>query len=127
MSSHDVSSFFKNELLLPDNNKCFDCGKSRPQWVSLNNGVYLCFQCVGRHYHYGIHISRLMSIYMDNFRLDELMIMSLGGNKRAREYFEQNPPTPNTDKYTSESGKAYRQLLQQKVYDKTGLSYKNGR
>jgi len=38
----------------------------------------------------GVHISFVRSLKMDKWKLKEIKQMELGGNKRAREYFEEN-------------------------------------
>ena len=58
----------------PENSLCLDCGKSlaqnrsvgfpNPEYVSVNNGVFLCFNCAcGIHtLHYGMEVSFIKPI-----------------------------------------------------------------
>ena len=35
-----------NQLMTDEHNRfCFDCGSENPEYVSLNQGVFLCFNC----------------------------------------------------------------------------------
>jgi len=48
-----------------DNNVCFDCNKSFPEWVSVNNAIFLCLDCAGVHRSLGLQISVVRSLTMD--------------------------------------------------------------
>ncbi|EKE38087.1 hypothetical protein ENUP19_0380G0052 [Entamoeba nuttalli] len=121
----DQTSFFSKEMEEPENQKCFDCGKNNPTWCSLNNGVYLCMNCAGIHRSYGVHISFVRSLTLDNFKPQQLVMMKLGGNKRAKEYFEIHPFDPPTYcvKYDCESADTYRRILKRKTCEETGEEY----
>ena len=43
------------------NDKCADCGKSEPDWASLNLGILVCIECSGIHRNLGVHISKVSS------------------------------------------------------------------
>ncbi|KAL4360282.1 hypothetical protein AHAS_Ahas08G0161800 [Arachis hypogaea] len=47
------------------NDKCADCGKSEPDWVSLNLGILVCIECSGVHRNLGVHISKVRSLTLD--------------------------------------------------------------
>ncbi|KAL7713951.1 Arf GTPase-activating protein [Entamoeba marina] len=118
-------SFFDKEMLEVENQKCFDCGKQNPTWCSLNNAIYLCMECAGKHRGYGVHISFVRSINLDSFKPNQLVMMKLGGNKRAKEYFDEHPLDPPTHcvKLDCESADAYRRLLKRKTCEETGDEY----
>ena len=48
------------------NNYCFECGEKGPQWISVNNGIYICLNCAGTHRGFGVQISFVRSLEMDN-------------------------------------------------------------
>lgn len=81
---------FAFEELLKDNENtfCFDCGKQPAQWASINNAVYLCIECSGNHRGYGVNISYIRSITLDNLNDNQIATMRCGGNKSLRELLE---------------------------------------
>jgi ADP-ribosylation factor GTPase-activating protein 1 len=54
-------------MKIADNNNCFDCNAIRPQWASVNNGIFLCLKCAGVHRGFGVNISFVRSLTMDNW------------------------------------------------------------
>ena len=62
--------------LLEGNGICFDCDGSPAQWVSINNGIFLCLGCSTEHRGYGYNISFIKSAtdnwYFKNIIIDKL-------------------------------------------------------
>lgn len=78
-----------DELLKdPDNQRCFDCNKHPTQWASCNNAVYLCIECSGVHRSYGVNISYVRSLMLDNWSDSQIEIMKCGGNKNLQELLD---------------------------------------
>ena len=121
----EQSRFFTEQKKIPENNQCFDCGEKNPTWCSVNNGIYLCMKCAGIHRGYGVHISFVRSLTLDDLKPHELQLMKIGGNVRANEYFKTHPFDPPTYcvKFDCESADQYRRILKREMCEALGREY----
>ncbi|XP_023239388.1 stromal membrane-associated protein 2-like [Centruroides sculpturatus] len=77
------------ELLKIDGNDvCSDCKRKDPEWASYNIGIFLCTQCAGIHRNLGSHVSKVKSLRLDNWDLDQVKFMEEMGNKKAAQKYE---------------------------------------
>ncbi|XP_042489499.1 ADP-ribosylation factor GTPase-activating protein AGD12-like isoform X2 [Macadamia integrifolia] len=66
-----------------------DCGAQDPKWASANIGVFICLKCCGVHRSLGTHISKVLSVTLDEWTDDEINSMiEVGGNSSANEIYE---------------------------------------
>ncbi|XP_022146534.1 ADP-ribosylation factor GTPase-activating protein AGD12-like [Momordica charantia] len=76
-------------LLQRDNRVCADCCASDPKWASANIGVFICLKCCGVHRSLGSHISKVLSVTLDEWSEDEIDAMvEVGGNSSANSIYE---------------------------------------
>ncbi|CAI9102748.1 OLC1v1001067C2 [Oldenlandia corymbosa var. corymbosa] len=71
----------ENILSEPGNGFCADCGSPDPKWVSLSLGVFVCIKCSGVHRSMGVHITKVLSVKLDEWTNDQVdALVSMGGN-----------------------------------------------
>lgn len=78
---------------LDGNNRCVDCGAHNPQWGSVKFGALLCLNCSGVHRSWGVNVSCVRSITMDDWSLEEIISMLEGGNGQLAGFFSRNALT----------------------------------
>ena len=112
VSETERDSTFKELLKQKENYSCFDCGSKNPKWASVYLGLFICYECSGRHRSYGTSISFVRSIDLDKWKRRQLECMVLGGNLAAKNKFKEygvdiqdkmfNYYNPKVEKYKNE-------------------------
>merc|ERR1712137_868247 len=78
------------------NRTCADCAAERPEWASINLGVFICIDCSGIHRSFGSHISKVRSVKLDRWEKNWVDIMRNIGNKKANSVWLHNVPSEFT-------------------------------
>ncbi|XP_027340077.1 probable ADP-ribosylation factor GTPase-activating protein AGD11 isoform X2 [Abrus precatorius] len=85
------------------NKFCADCGSSEPKWVSSSLGVFICIKCSGIHRSLGVHISKVLSLKLDEWTDEQVdALVKLGGNTVINKKYEaclpnnMRKPKPNS-------------------------------
>jgi len=93
---------------------CFDCDNKPAHWASISNGIFLCLNCSGEHRGYGIGVSFIKSVTMDQWTQEQVNIMKVGGNQRLKDFLTTYEMPDNIDKkqiYCSKLMHFYRRQL----------------
>ncbi|KAJ4454784.1 putative adp-ribosylation factor gtpase-activating protein agd8 [Paratrimastix pyriformis] len=101
---------------------CFDCKKKSTYWATVTYGVFICFECSGKHRHLSVNSSFVRSCDLDEWTPVQLKAMELGGNKRARIFFQEHGYTEDgvcdhRAKYSSRAAVLYRKHLETLLED----------
>ena len=96
-------------------------GAIHPQWISVNNAVYVCYNCSGVHRGFGVQISFVRSLSMDGLSDQQKKLLSLGGNKRFMEFMEMYElgSEPANIKYKTRAAEFYRGMIKAMAEGKT--------
>lgn len=92
-SSSGPQGRLKNLLRQSGNRICADCGSSDPKWVSLSLGVFICIKCSGVHRSLGVHISKVLSVNLDEWTDEQVdTLVHMGGNDAVNLKYEASIP-----------------------------------
>lgn len=91
-NKRDLDNKIKEILEEEMNKECFDCGELNPKYISINNGIFLCFNCIKLHHQFpsGISIIKNNNLYLLNSK--EILYLYYGGNNRLNNFVNYEYP-----------------------------------
>ena len=72
-----IEEKIKDEL----NNFCVECGEENPEYISINNGIFICGDCVQNHLKFPKSISTIRKNNIKSLTLNEIQYLLCGGNR----------------------------------------------
>jgi ADP-ribosylation factor GTPase-activating protein 1 len=98
------------------NNYCVECGNENPEYISINNGVFICVECVQNHLRFPKNISKIIKNNKNSLTLNEIQCLLCGGNKALLDFINNEFPKlsefPPNILYRTQAMVYYRQNLQ---------------
>ena len=75
------------------NSKCIDCHVGKPEFISLNNAVFICRNCYrNNHQKFPVKISRIIKNNLKSLSFKDLQYLYFGGNKKMLEFMKYEYP-----------------------------------
>ena len=106
-----INEIKENEL----NKECFDCGSCYPEYISINNGVFICNNCIKIHNKFPKEISLTLKNNLSSLNNKELEYMYLGGNQNLinfiNNFFPELSQFPKDILYKTKAMQYYRDYL----------------
>ena len=88
MKNRKIQEIYKDEM----NNECFDCGKMNPDFISANNGVFICQKCMGVHYQFTDEVSLIIKNNLFLLNEEQINYIYFGGNRKLLEFINYEFP-----------------------------------
>ena len=98
------------------NDFCVECGEENPEYVSINNGIFICRDCVQIHLKFPTIISKVKKNNIKALTLNEIQYLLCGGNRALLNFICNEYPKlaelPSNILYRTQAMFYYRQNLQ---------------
>ena len=84
----------KIKILLkdPSNTECFECTNLNPEYISINNGIFICKKCFGNHLEMPKSISNIIKNNLGSLTLENLEYLCYGGNQKLIDFINDEYP-----------------------------------
>ena len=97
------------------NNYCVECGEENPEYISVNNGIFICRDCVQTHLKFPKNISKIKKNNIKSLTLNEIQYLLCGGNRALLNFicneYPQLAELPSNILYRTQAMIYYRQNL----------------
>jgi ADP-ribosylation factor GTPase-activating protein 1 len=98
------------------NKYCVECGNENPEYISINNGIFICAECAQNHFKFPKNISEIIKNDRKSLTFDEIQPLLCGGNRSLLDFINNEFPKlsefPPHILYRTEAMVYYRRNLQ---------------
>ena len=88
----DLDEKIKEILIEEMNKECFDCGTLNPKYISINNGIFICQDCIKIHKQFTNDISLIKNNNLFLLSSKEILYLYYGGNSRLNNFVNYEFP-----------------------------------
>lgn len=125
-ASSESKNALKELMAQLDNHICADCNTPDPKWASTNIGIFICIKCSGVHRSLGVHVSKVLSVTLDDWTDSQIETMlAVGGNAAANATYEAYLPhdlvKPGPDASVEERSDFIRRKYEEQEFLKPSL------
>lgn len=110
---------FNFRTLLEDspNSFCADCSRESCKWASINNGIFLCFECANNHKKLGVALSFVKLLTATGWSETQFHYLEISGNQRFLEIVGKYSLAALSlpDKYSSPAMNWHRKALRAQI------------
>ncbi|KAL2827399.1 hypothetical protein BDW59DRAFT_57096 [Aspergillus cavernicola] len=104
---------------VPGNDRCADCSAMNPGWATWNIGAFLCMRCAALHRKMGTHISKVKSLSMDSWSLEQVDEMKSHGNTIVNKLYNPRNVQPPIPTDIDEADACMERFIRQKYQTRT--------
>ena len=105
----------KENLKDESNDNCVECGANNPQYISINNSIFLCKDCILNHLQLPQEASTIIKNDLKILNVDEIQYIHNGGNKKLLDFINNEFPRlkefPPQQLYNTKAMDYYRKNL----------------
>lgn len=88
----DYIKMIKETLKDSSNDNCVECGANNPQYISINNSIFLCKDCILNHLQLPQEASTIIKNDLKILNMDEIQYIYNGGNKKLLDFINNEFP-----------------------------------
>ena len=111
----DYIKMIKETLKDGSNDNCVECGANNPQYISINNSIFLCKDCILNHLQLPQEASTIIKNDLKILNVDEIQYIHNGGNKKLLDFINNEFPRlkefPPQQLYNTKAMDYYRKNL----------------
>ena len=89
---NDYLNMTKEIIKDESNNYCVECGEFEPKYISINNGVFLCKECILNHLQLSQESSTIIKNDLKILNPNEIKYIHNGGNKKLLDFINNEFP-----------------------------------